>query len=98
MVVCPVGGIGRRVVNNEPQVKIRNIIVIKMRIIVEIGEKSVRYLIRKYQINPRTNDNRRTKCEEIFTGDASINAEASKAFRFICGPDGIPFGLGVADS
>jgi hypothetical protein len=98
MVVCPVGGTGRRVVNNEPQVNIRNIIVINMRIIVEIGENSARYLIRKYQTNPSINDSRRTKCEEIFTGDASMNAEVSKLFRFICGPDGIPLGRGVVDS
>jgi hypothetical protein len=69
-----------------------------MSIIVDIGEKSVRYLIRKYQINPRINDNKRTKCEEIFTGDASMNADASNVFRCICVPDGIPFVLGFGDS
>jgi hypothetical protein len=61
-----------------------------MRTIVDIGEKSARYLIRKYHIKPRINDNKRIKCDEILTGDVSINAVASKAFLFICVLDDIP--------
>jgi hypothetical protein len=72
--------------------------VINIRITVDIGEKRTRYLIRKYQINPRINDNKRTKCEEIFTGDVSINADGSKVFRFKCVPDDIPSFLGLVDS
>lgn len=84
IVVCRAfDGICRRGVNNEPHVNIKNIIVINIRITVDIGEKRARYLIRKYHINPRINDNNRTKCDEILTGDGSINADVSKVFRFI---------------
>jgi hypothetical protein len=93
MVACLVLRICRRVVNKEPHVNIRNKIVINIRITVDIGEKRTRYLIRKYQINPRIKDNKRTKCEEIFTGDVSINADGSKVFRFKC-----PSFLGLVDS
>ncbi len=73
----------RRVVNTEPHVNIKNIIVINIRIIVDIGVNKIRYLIRKYQIDPRMIVIKRIKCDEIFIGDASRNDDVSNPFAFI---------------
>lgn len=70
-------GIGRRVVNNEPHVNIRNKSVIRIKITVDIGEKRTRYLMRKYQIKQSIRNRKRTKCDGILTVDVSISVDAS---------------------
>lgn len=65
-------------VSNEPHVNIKKIIVTKISTIVENGENKRRYLMRKYQIKPRTNVSKTMKCDERLTGGASIKAVESK--------------------
>ena len=74
-------------VNKGPHVNIKKIIVINIRIIVDIGVNKTRYLIRKYQIDPRINVRKRITCDEILIGDASRKDDVSNPFAFNCAAD-----------
>ena len=88
--VDPPFDIVRRRDSREPQVKMRKIMVINTRTIVDIGEKRRRYLMRRYHTAPSTAERRTTKWDERLMGAASMNTEASNPLGFRWGEVDVP--------